>query len=99
MLETQVKESSQVGVSCTICGKSSATVICMHCFMNYNHKMYVQDNTEEKQAAVIEDNSPVQSNDDDWMNEMETLEPGLRDEEKNTSFSFRSLLSRLPSFE
>jgi hypothetical protein len=39
--------------SCLICGKWSATVVCMHCFFNYDYRAYKVQEIEQKADMLV----------------------------------------------
>ncbi len=85
--------------TCKICGRPSATVICMHCFFNYDYRTYVMEDSEPEPFPSF--NFQADFSDDDFSildTEFEELDDDFDFEPDSDSKAPFSWLSRLPGF-
>lgn len=87
--------------SCKICGSPSITVVCMHCFLNYNYKVYVSDDQQQPVTDTsLQPMNTIQHQDDDyWKSESKRLEDDEDEVDSHPQFSLGSIFARLPRFE
>ncbi len=111
---SQVQEYAKEKVACKLCGKPSITVICMHCFLNYNYKMYAQTDEdmidfqakEEKEElaegleklVTIAKGNDVMDCQED-RSRHDHRKNGTDDHDVFHHFSLKSIMERLPKFE
>lgn len=87
--------------TCKICGSPSITVVCMHCFLNYNYKIYACDDHPQPVAksGLQPMNSAKIDEDEYWQPEPKHKKEDKDNAEAHPQFSLGSIFSRLPRFE
>ena len=103
MQSVQTNQSVQSKQSCKICGSPSLTVICMHCFLNYNYKVYAGSEEEEQQLLSTSgmQHSKTTAHEDDVYRSFERKRINENEDESGAHqpFSLSSIFARLPRFE